>query len=113
MDTVVLGNREGRFWAIIAVKGMQPFMRNAILLTGNRVRVTSYGPFRGLQGVIQRVDVISDDLEDPFCFYLIALEGSVFRTPVWFAWHEVECIGFPVGASQRQRRVAGVESAQL
>jgi hypothetical protein len=102
-----------RLWTIIAAEGVQLFMKNAILLAGNRVRVTSYGPFRGLQGIIQRVDVISDDLEDPFCFYSIALEDSVFRTPVWFAWHEVECIGFPASAPQQQRRVPGVESTQL
>lgn len=83
-------------------------MMNAILQTGNRVRVTSYGPFRGLQGIIQRVDVISDELEDPFCFYLIALEGSAFWTPVWFDWHEVECIGFPASISHPQRQVARV-----
>jgi hypothetical protein len=92
---------------------MQPFMKNALLLTGNRVRVTSYGPFRGLQGIVRRVDVISDDPEDPFCFYLIALEGSALQTPIWFAWHEVECIGFPASAPHPQRQVSSVESVQL
>lgn len=88
-------------------------MRNAILHTGDRVRVTSYGPFRGLQGIIRRVDVISDDQENPFCFYLIALEGSTLQAPIWFAWHEVECIGFPASASDSQRRVASMETAQV
>lgn len=88
-------------------------MKNAILQTGNRVRVTSYGPFRGLQGSIQRVDVISDDLEDPFCFYLVALEGTALQTPIWFAWHEVECIGFPASVSNSRRRVASLESLQV
>ena len=83
---------------------------NAILQTGNRVRVTSYGPFRGLQGIIQRVDVISCELEDPFCFYLIALEGSALQAAIWFAWHEVECIGFPASAPHPQRQVATVGS---
>jgi hypothetical protein len=92
---------------------MQPFMKNAILLTGNRVRVTSYGPFRGLQGIIQRVDVISDDLADPFCFYLIDLEGTTLQTPVWFTWHEVECIGFPASVPNSRRQVARKESVQL
>ena len=88
-------------------------MMNAILQTGDRVRVTSYGPFRGLQGTIRRVDVISDDLEDPFCFYLIALEGSTLQAPIWFAWHEVECIGFPASVSSSRRQAAGAGSARL
>lgn len=88
-------------------------MQNDILLIGNRVRVTSYGPFRGLQGIIQRVDLISDDQEDPFCFYLIALEGSTLQAPIWFGWQEVECIGFPASAPHPVRRVASLEPVQV
>ncbi len=88
-------------------------MKNDILQTGNRVRVTSYGPFRGLQGIIQWVDVISDDPGYPFCFYLIDLEGSSTRMPVWFAWHEVECTGFPASAYRQQRQVASMESVEV
>lgn len=108
MDMVVLGNKKDRFWAIIAVKGMQPFMRNATLLTGNRVRVTSYGPFRGLHGTIQLVDMVADDPEDPFCFYLIALEGAASQSPIWFECREVEFIGFPAGMYRSPNQLASV-----
>jgi hypothetical protein len=57
------------------------------------VRVTSYSPFRGLKGTILAVDRIEDDLEDPFCFYLVALQGASLGEPVWFEYHEVELIG--------------------
>ena len=83
-------------------------MKNAILLTGNRVRVTSYGPFRGLHGTIQRVDMIADDPEDPFCFYLIALEGASSQVPIWFEYREVEFIGFPASMHRSPHQLASV-----
>jgi hypothetical protein len=67
-------------------------MGNHVVPVRNRVRVTSYGPFRGLRGTIQVVDRIADDLEEPFCFYLIALEGASILQPVWFESQEVEFI---------------------
>lgn len=83
-------------------------MRKSVLLVGNRVRVTSYGPFRGLQGIIQRVDTIADDPEDPFCFYLIVLEGATTQAPIWFESHEVEFIGFPAGIYHSPGQLASV-----
>jgi hypothetical protein len=76
-------------------EGDQPPMENGNLLVGNRVYVTSYGPFQGLRGTIQEVVSTSDDVEDPFCFFLIALEGVTIPTTIWFACPEVELIGFP------------------
>lgn len=61
----------------------------------NRVRVTHYGPYRGLEGTIRLVDEIVDDLEEPYCFYLIALEGASISQPVWFESQEVELIDAP------------------
>ena len=63
--------------------------------SGKRVRVTSHGPFRGLKGTIRQVDSIVDDLEDPFCFYLIDLERANIAEAIWFEYHEVEFIGIP------------------
>ncbi|HEY0755915.1 MAG TPA: hypothetical protein VGD98_18300 [Ktedonobacteraceae bacterium] len=63
--------------------------------SGNLVRVTSHGPFRGLKGTIRQVDAIVDDLEDPFCFYLIDLERASIAEAIWFEYHEVEFIGIP------------------
>ena len=66
-------------------------MKYPIFQAGNRVRIISYGPFRGLIGTIQIVDTIVE-LVDPFCFYLIDLEGALTKEPVWFENEEVEPI---------------------
>ncbi len=62
-----------------------------IFQVGHRVRIISYGPFRGLIGTIRIVDTIVD-LSEPFCFYLIDLEGVLTKEPVWFEYDEVESI---------------------
>ena len=64
----------------------------AIYPVGSPVHVTSYSPFRGLNGTIQAVDTISDDVEEPFCFYLVDLEGTQLKEPMWFEYDEVELI---------------------
>jgi hypothetical protein len=61
-----------------------------ILQVGSRVRVTSYGPFRELRGTIHAVDTIPADLKEPFCFYLVALDGTYSKEPIWFDYCEVE-----------------------
>ena len=63
-----------------------------ILPVGSRVCVTSYSPFRGLRGTIRTVDTISAELEEPFCFYQIELEGAYIKEPIWFEFDEVELV---------------------
>lgn len=63
--------------------------------TGSRVRVTNYSPFRGLRGTIRAVNMIDVDLEEPFCFYLVALEGVQMKEPIWFEYNEVELVAPP------------------
>ena len=75
-------------------------MGNHVFPVRNRVRVTSYGPFRGLEGTIQIVEEIAGDLEEPFCFYLIKLEGASIPQPVWFESQEVELIDAPAVLQQ-------------
>jgi hypothetical protein len=65
---------------------------------GSLVQVTSYSPFRGLNGTIQTTDTISDDLEELFCFYLVALEGTQIKEPIWFEHEEVELVTSPLVA---------------
>jgi hypothetical protein len=65
---------------------------------GSLVHVTSYSPFRGLNGTIQTTDAISDDLEELFCFYLVALEGTQIKEPIWFEHEEVELVTSPLVA---------------
>ena len=85
-------------------------MKHSIVPVGSRVRVTTYGPFRDLQGAIKEVISIGEDWEDPVCFYLIALEGATISTPIWFEYHEVELIGFPATMLQSPTELSGEES---
>jgi hypothetical protein len=59
---------------------------------GSRVRVINYSPFRGLRGTIRAVHRIAADLDEPSCFYLVALEGVHIKEPMWFEYHEVELV---------------------
>ena len=65
--------------------------------------VTSYSPFRGLRGIVRSVHTIAADLDEPFCFYLIALEGAHLQEPIWFEYDEVELIAAPVIALQHSQ----------
>ncbi len=80
-------------------------MQINVLPVGSLVYVTSYGPFRGLRGTIQAVNTIADELEEPFCFYHIALEAASTKEPIWFAYDEVEVVA-PAsdGSSMRLER---------
>ena len=64
------------------------------------MRVTNYSPFRGLRGAIRAVNMIDIDVEDPFCFYLIALEGLQLKEPIWFEYNEIELITSPLFKTQ-------------
>ena len=59
-----------------------------VLPLDSRVRVTSYGPW----GTVRDVHMIDADLEEPFCFYLIALDSGQRKEPIWFDYSEVELI---------------------
>ena len=67
-------------------------MQTNVLPEGSLVDVISYSPFRGLKGTIQTVNTIADEAEEPFCFYLVALEGTQIQEPVWFEHDEVEAV---------------------
>ena len=61
-----------------------------IFPVGSRVRVTSYGPFHEHRGTVRDVRTIAADLEEPFCFYLVALDNRQRKEPPWFDYAEVE-----------------------
>jgi len=67
-------------------------MEYQIFQVGQRVRVSGYGPFRGLRGTIsdRRYNLLARP--SLFCFYLIDLEGAQTKEPVWFEYEEVESI---------------------
>ena len=60
-------------------------------LVGSRVRVVSYGPFRGLRGTIQTVHCLPP-VEEPLCFYQIALEGTRVKEAMGFRDEEDELL---------------------
>jgi len=64
-------------------------MSTEVFPLGSRIRVVSYGPFRGLRGTIRTVDAIAH-LDEAFCFYHIELEGALIKEPIWFEQQEVE-----------------------
>ncbi len=67
-------------------------MKNQLFPVGSRVRVTSYGPFRERKGTLLDVHTIASDFEEPFCFYLVALDEGQMKEPIWFELDEVELI---------------------
>ena len=73
-------------------------MEQNIYPPGSLVQVTGYSPFRGLKGIVQVVDTIADDLEEPFCFYQIALEEAQLKEPIWFEYDEVGLVTSPLTA---------------
>jgi hypothetical protein len=82
------------------VKGVFTTMNNHVLLIGSRVRVISYGPFRGLKGTIRKVDTIPGlEAGEAFCFYLVELEGTHIKEPIWFACDEVEGVDCSLSAA--------------
>lgn len=68
-------------------------MSNQVFPTGSRVRVISYSPFRGLRGTIRTVNTIPHhEVDEPFSFYRIELEGGHIKEPIWFEHDEVEMV---------------------
>ncbi len=68
-------------------------MSTPVFSAESRVRVISYSPFRGLRGTIRTVDSIPHlDVDEPFCFYHIELEGTHIKEPIWFEHQEVELV---------------------
>ena len=70
-------------------------MGDSVFPVGSRVQVINYSPFRGLKGTIRTVDTISVDLEEPFCFYYIALDGANIKEPIWFEYDDVDSVTPP------------------
>lgn len=67
-------------------------MNNILLQFGNRVRVTHYGPRRGMEGTIKAVETVSNDLE-AYRFYLVILDGLILQEPIWFEAQEIAIVG--------------------
>ncbi len=87
-----MNEREATAWAPLVGEQRAAEQGGKVLQVDSRVRVTSYGPFRGLRGTIRSVDTIPSDPEELFCFYLVALEGAYIKEPMWFEYHEVEVV---------------------
>jgi hypothetical protein len=88
-------------------------MNNQALPAGSRVRVISYSPFRGLKGTIRKVDTIPG-LKDgeAFCFYLVELEGTHIKEPMWFVCDEVELVDCPSSDDDERDLAESLASAR-
>ena len=84
-------------------------MRINVFPVGSRVYVTSYSPFRGLRGTVREANTIASEFEEPFCFYLIELEGAYIQEPIWFEYDEVELIASPLVALQTNDELTSLE----
>jgi hypothetical protein len=73
------------------VERKRTMMKRPRFQVGSRIRIVSYNPFRGLAGTIRIVHEMPY-LDESFCFYLIALEGSYVKEAVWFQYEEVESV---------------------
>lgn len=93
---------------ISLLEGVRYSITNDVVSVGSRLRVTSYGPFREHWGTVRDVHTIAADLEEPFCFYLVALDNGQRKEPIRFEHSEVEIHSFlarcpPATLSARQR----------
>lgn len=59
------------------------------------MQVTNYSPWRGLKGTILTIHMITYPGDEPFCFYLVAVDGAHVKEPIWFEYSEVELITPP------------------
>ena len=50
--------------------------------TGSLVRVANYSPYRGMKGRSAESILFLIEFEEPFCFYLVDLEGHRWGTNV-------------------------------
>lgn len=103
-----MNTREAAFWTSGSWEKSSIEHAGNVLQAGSRVRVTSYSPFRGLKGTIRTVDTITADLEEPFCFYLVTLDGTHMKEPMWFEYNEVEGVDNPVASLHESRWLPGI-----
>jgi hypothetical protein len=75
------------------MSGGQHILEEDVLPIGSRVRVENDSPFRGLKGTILAIHMIAAPGEPTFCFYLIALDETHLRVPLWFEYQEVTLVG--------------------
>jgi hypothetical protein len=68
-------------------------MEEDVFPTGSRVQVVNDSPLRGLKGTILAIHLIATPGEPTFCFYLVALDATQLREPLWFEYQEVALVG--------------------
>ena len=55
--------------------------------------MANHSPFRGRKGIILAIHMIAAPGEPTLCFYLVALDGTHLRIPLWFEYYEIELVG--------------------
>jgi hypothetical protein len=76
-------------------RGDQSTLSIEVFPIGSRVQVTNYSPWRGLRGTVLTIHMIAQTRDEPFCFYLVALDGVQLKEPIWFEYTEVELLTPP------------------
>ena len=71
----------------------QRILEEDVFPIGSRVRVVNDSPFRGLKGTILAIHMIAAPGEPIFCFYLVVLDGTHLREPLWFEYQEEALVG--------------------
>jgi hypothetical protein len=74
------------------ISGGQYILKEDVFPKGSRIRVTHDSPFRGRKGTILAIHMIATLGEPTLCFYLVALDGTHLREPLWFEYQEVALI---------------------
>ena len=75
------------------MSGGQYILEEDVFPIGSRVRVAHNSLFRGGKGIILAIHMIATPGEPIFCFYLVALDGTYLRIPLWFEYHHVALVG--------------------
>ena len=95
-ERVSRGKDEQRFPSSLYKLERTFSMQNDVFSIGSHVQISSYGPFRGLRGTIRTIHCLPP-LEEPLCFYHIALEGTPLKEAIWFREEEVQPLASHAG----------------
>ena len=75
------------------MSGGQYILEEDVFPIGSRARVAHNSLFRERKGIILAIHMIAAPGEPTLCFYLVALDGTYLRIPLWFEYYEIELVG--------------------
>ena len=75
------------------MSGGQYILEEDVFPIVSRVRVAHDSLFRGRKGIILAIHMIAAPGEPTLCFYLVALDGTHLRIPLWFEYYKIGLVG--------------------